>query len=91
LGSRASTAAEETDDEIDHEVPRARIFIALLTAVVACIVILWATFVNDKVLGLATAMVPLLTALCTGMLTTEYLERRHGAHREEEADERGAT
>jgi len=47
-----------------------------MTAVVACIVILWATFFAPKVLGLATAMVPLLTALCTGMLTTEYLERR---------------
>jgi uncharacterized membrane protein YhiD involved in acid resistance len=68
-------------------VPRARIFIALLTAVVACIVILWATFVNDKVLGLATAMVPLLTALCTGMLTTEYLERRHSSTHSSE-DER---
>jgi len=57
-------------------VARARIFIALMTAVVACIVILWATFFAPKVLGLATAMVPLLTALCTGLLTTEYLERR---------------
>jgi hypothetical protein len=35
-----------------------------------------ATFVNQNLLGLATAMVPLLTALCTGLLTTEYLERR---------------
>jgi hypothetical protein len=55
---------------------KARIFIATMTAVVACVVILWATFFNSALLGLATAMVPLLTALCTGLLTTEYLERR---------------
>lgn len=53
-----------------------RIFIATMTAVVACVVILWATFVDEKLLGLATAMVPLLTTLCTGLLTVEYLERR---------------
>jgi uncharacterized membrane protein len=67
-------------------VVRARIFIALLTAVVACMVILWATFFNPAVLGLATAMVPLLTALCTGMLTTEYLERRAAAKTQEQKD-----
>jgi uncharacterized membrane protein YhiD involved in acid resistance len=87
LASAASTATVDTEEN-DLEVPRARIFIALLTAVVACVVILWATFFNDKVLGLATAMVPLLTALCTGMLTTEYLERRAGAKRVEEGDDR---
>jgi cytochrome c oxidase assembly protein Cox11 len=65
-------------------VVRARIFIALLTAVVACVVILWATFVNTELLGLATAMVPLLTALCTGLLTTEYLERRAQVRQQEE-------
>ena len=53
-----------------------RILIATMTAVVACVVILWATFFNQEILGLATAMVPLLTAVCTGLLTTEYLERR---------------
>jgi hypothetical protein len=47
---------------------KARVFIATMTAVVACVVILWATFFNPKLLGLATAMVPLLTALCTGLL-----------------------
>jgi hypothetical protein len=57
-------------------VNRLRIFIAGMTAVVACVVILWATFFDEKLLGLATAMVPLLTALCTGLLTTEYLDRR---------------
>lgn len=57
-------------------VNRVRIFVAVLVAVVACAVILMATFVNQDLLGLATAMVPLLTALCTGLLTTEYLERR---------------
>jgi uncharacterized membrane protein YhiD involved in acid resistance len=62
-------------------VNRVRIFIAVLVAVVACVVILWATFVDEKLLGLATAMVPLLTALCTGLLTTEYLERRAMATR----------
>lgn len=66
---------------------RARIFIALMIAVVACVVILWATFVNTEILGLATAMVPLLTALCTGMLTTEYLERRAKAREEQLSDE----
>lgn len=74
-----STVTRTTVTEVDHEyaaVVRARIFIALLTAVVACVVILWATFVDPDVLGLATAMVPLLMALCTGMLTTEYLDRR---------------
>lgn len=55
---------------------RVRIFVAVLVAVVACVVILMATFVDQTLLGLATAMVPLLTALCTGLLTTEYLERR---------------
>jgi hypothetical protein len=49
-------------------------------------VILWATFFNPAVLGLATAMVPLLTALCTGMLTTEYLERRAAAKTQEQKD-----
>lgn len=62
---------------------RARIFIALMVAVVACVVILWATFVNEKILGLATTMVPLLTALCTGLLTTEYLERRAKSREDE--------
>jgi hypothetical protein len=57
-------------------VNRLRIFIAGMTAVVACVVILWATFIDKDLLGLATAMVPLLTALCTGLLTTEYLGRR---------------
>jgi hypothetical protein len=57
-------------------VTKTRIFIATMTAIVACIVILWATFVDTKLLSLATAMVPLLTALCSGMLATEYLERR---------------
>jgi hypothetical protein len=57
-------------------VKRLRIFVAGLVAVVACAVILMATFVNQELLGLATAMVPLLTALCTGLLTTEYFERR---------------
>ena len=55
---------------------KARIFIATMTAVVACVVILWATFIDRTLLPLATAMVPLLTALCTGLLATEYLERR---------------
>lgn len=55
---------------------KTRVFVATMTAVVACVVILWATFFNPALLGLATAMVPLLTALCTGLLTTEYLERR---------------
>jgi uncharacterized membrane protein YhiD involved in acid resistance len=55
---------------------RFRLFIAAMTAFVACLVILWAAFFNEKALGLATAMVPLLTAICTGLLTTEYLERR---------------
>jgi uncharacterized membrane protein YhiD involved in acid resistance len=73
----------DTTVDRDRYVVRARIFIALLTAVVACIVILWATFFNTELLGLATAMVPLLTALCTGMLTTEYLERRAQTRREE--------
>ena len=63
---------------------KARIFIATMTAIVACLVILWATFVNEKLLGLATAMVPLLTALCTGLLATEYLERRHPTSRDRE-------
>jgi hypothetical protein len=63
---------------------KARIFIATMTAVVACLVILWATFFNPKLLGLATAMVPLLTALCTGLLTTEYLERRAQLRQSEE-------
>jgi cytochrome c oxidase assembly protein Cox11 len=67
-------------------VVRARIFIALMTAVVACVVILWATFVNTEILGLATAMVPLLTMLCTGLLTTEYLERRSQAKKELEQE-----
>lgn len=63
-----------------------RIFIAGMTAVVACVVILWATFFDEKLLGLATAMVPLLTALCTGLLTTEYLDRRAALNRAEEGD-----
>lgn len=62
-----------------------RIFIATMTASVACVVILWATFVDPKLLGLATAMVPLLTALCTGLLATEYIERRTGVHKELES------
>jgi hypothetical protein len=65
---------------------KARVFIATMTAVVACVVILWATFFNPKLLGLATAMVPLLTALCTGLLTTEYLERRVQARQVEESN-----
>jgi antibiotic biosynthesis monooxygenase (ABM) superfamily enzyme len=65
---------------------KARVFIATMTAVVACVVILWATFFNPKLLGLATAMVPLLTALCTGLLTTEYLERRVQARKVEESN-----
>jgi CHASE2 domain-containing sensor protein len=62
---------------------KARIFIASMTAVVACIVILYATFVDGRILTLATTMVPLLTALCTGLLTTEYLERRSALQKEE--------
>lgn len=87
--SEASTVTRTAGTDVDHEyaaVVRARIFIALLTAVVACIVILWATFFNPEVLGLATAMVPLLTALCTGLLTTEYLERRAAAKQENASD-----
>jgi antibiotic biosynthesis monooxygenase (ABM) superfamily enzyme len=63
---------------------KARVFIATMVAVVACVVILWATFFNPKLLGLATAMIPLLTALCTGLLTTEYLERRATMRQKEE-------
>lgn len=66
------------------KVIKARVFIATMTAVVACVVILWATFFNPKLLGLATAMVPLLTALCTGLLSVEYLERRTQVRRNEE-------
>jgi CHASE2 domain-containing sensor protein len=66
---------------------KARIFIASMTAVVACIVILYATFLDGRALTLATAMVPLLTALCTGLLTTEYLERRSAMQKEERANE----
>lgn len=66
---------------------RTRIFIATMTAIVACVVILMATFVDEKLLGLATAMVPLLTALCSGMLTIEYLERRSIAQNREERDQ----
>lgn len=66
---------------------RTRIFIATMTAIVACVVILMATFVDEKLLGLATAMVPLLTALCSGMLTIEYLERRSVAQNREERDQ----
>lgn len=64
---------------------KARIRIASMIAVVACIVILYATFRDGKALTLATAMVPLLTALCTGLLTTEYLERRSALAKEERA------
>jgi hypothetical protein len=41
--------------------------------------------VDGRILGLATAMVPLLTALCTGLLTTEYLDRRDQLKAAEEA------
>lgn len=67
------------------DLTRLRIFIAGMTAVVSCIVILYATFVDGRILGLATAMVPLLTALCTGLLTTEYLDRRDQLRAAEEA------
>jgi hypothetical protein len=60
-----------------------RVLIATMTAMVACVVILYATFFDTTRLGLATAMVPLLTALCTGLLTTEYLERRADTQKRE--------
>jgi hypothetical protein len=37
-------------------------------------------------IALMTAMVPLLTMLCTGLLTTEYLERRSQAKKELEQE-----
>jgi hypothetical protein len=47
---------------------KARVFIATMVAVVACVVILWATFFNPKLLGLATAMMPLADRALHGPL-----------------------
>lgn len=54
----------------------ARSFIAVLVAVVACTVILYATFFAPEVAAIAQGMVAVLTALITGLLASDYLDRR---------------